>query len=163
MRTMIGMVFTLVLALAPNLAAAAADPAPAADARPLLQVFYKEKAPSLQTRERVGGFLDSYQTRYDIRYLVITDTANVELIHALGLPTEHFPFALAIDGKTSARIGETVVTFAHFPDFMHHVGKHQGNWTLAHLEAVLQDPALLLPENPVVETSPGGGGEHTQP
>lgn len=129
------------------------------DQRPLIQVFYKEKEPSLKTLERVEEFLGPYESEYEIRQLVITDTTNASLMEELGLPTEHFPFAVAVDGRTSADIDGTTVIFAKFPDFMHHIGRHRGNWTLEHLEKVLKDPGLLLPENPVVTTAPGGEGE----
>lgn len=126
------------------------------DIRPVIQVFYKEKQPSMQRLEKVKAFLKEYESTYDIRYLIITDPKNETLIKSLGLPTEHFPFALAINGETSAMIdGETIV-FAHFPDFMHHIGKHRGNWTLDHLVKVLKDTLLMLPNNPAVDTRPGG-------
>ncbi len=127
-----------------------------ADSKPVIQVFYKEKQPSMKTLEKVKAFLEEYQGRYDIQYIRITDPENESLIKSLGLPTEHFPFALAIDQKTSARIDGKTIVFAHFPDFMHHIGKHQGNWTLAHLVKVLNDNSLMLADNPTVETKPGG-------
>ena len=139
---------------------AGADGAPSeeGDSRPLIQVFYKDKDPSLETLDAVEKFLEPWESAYEIRYLVITDSTNAGLMTKLGLPTEHFPFAVAVDGKTSAEIGGKTVVFAHFPDFMQHVGKHPGNWTLDHLNAVLEDNGLLLPENPVVTSSPGGDG-----
>lgn len=122
----------------------------------LIQVFYKEKENSMQTFEKVKAFLKKYESRYDIRYLLITDPEKESLIKSLGLPTEHFPFAIAIDGKTSAIIDNKKIVFAHFPDFMHHIGKHKGNWTLDHLTKVLDDISLMLPDNPKVQTKPGG-------
>jgi len=124
--------------------------------RTVIQVFYKEKQPSMQTLEKVRAFLKEYENTCDIRYLLITDPKNENLVKSLGLPTEHFPFALAIDGKTSAMIDGKTIFFAHFPDFMHHIGKHRGNWTLDHLVKVLNNPSLMLPDNPVVNTQPGG-------
>lgn len=134
-----------------------AEPLSAEEARPVIQLFYKTQPPSLQTHEQVRSFLAAFEDEYEIRDLLMTDPVNAELMHALGLPTEHFPFGLAIDGKTSAGIDGSTIIFARFPDFMHHVGRHQGNWTLAHLEAVLKNRDLLLPENPVLESRPGGG------
>lgn len=122
----------------------------------LIQVFYKQKENSMQAFEKVKAFLKEYESRYDIRYLLITDPENESLNKSLGLPTEHFPFAIAIDGKTSAMIDGKKIVFAHFPDFMHHIGKHKGNWTLDHLTKVLNDISLMLPDNPEVQTRPGG-------
>lgn len=126
------------------------------DVKPVLQVFYKEKQPSLQTLQKIRTFLEKYKEEFTVRYLVITDPDNDATIRSLGLPTEHFPFALAINGKTSALIDGKKIVFAHFPDFMHHIGKHKGNWTLEHLAKVLDDTSLMLPDNPVVHTKPGG-------
>lgn len=115
--------------------------------------------PSLETRGKIETFLEAFQDEYEIRYLDMTDSTNAVLMKGLGLPTEHFPFGLAVNGRTSAEIdGETIV-FTHFPDFMHHIGKHRGNWTLEHLEKALKDPGMLLPENPVVKSVPGGSGK----
>ncbi|MFW6369319.1 MAG: hypothetical protein ACOC0J_01920, partial [Myxococcota bacterium] len=60
-----------------------------------IQVFYKEQPPSLQTHERVKAFLDAFQGRYEISYLLMTEPDNQELMVELGLPTEHFPFGIA--------------------------------------------------------------------
>jgi hypothetical protein len=118
--------------------------------KPLIHLFYKEKGPSLETLDRIEDFLESYEDKYDIQYVLITDPENEDMMKSLGLPTEHFPFALAINGLTSAFIdGETIV-FAEFPDFMHHIGRHKGNWTLKHLEKALNDSSLMLPMNPVI-------------
>lgn len=122
----------------------------------LIQVFYKEKENSMQAFEKIKTYLKEYESKYDIRYLLITDPKNESLIKSLGLPTEHFPFAIAINGKTSAMIDGKKIVFAHFPVFMHHIGKHKGNWTLDRLTKVLDDESLMLPDNPVVKTKPGG-------
>ena len=126
------------------------------NSKPLLQVFYKEKEPSMQTLKKVKDFLKTYEGSYDIQYLLITNPENEDTIKSLKLPIEHFPFAIAINGKTSAKIDGKTIIFAHFPDFMHHIGKHQGNWTLDHLAKALKDTSLMSPENPVVITKPGG-------
>lgn len=122
----------------------------------LIQVFYKEKEPSKETLNQIKPFLDHTAAGHTIEYLLITDPANRMLMNELGLPTDHFPFAIAINGRTSAVIdGETII-FAKFPDFMHHIGKHPGNWNLSHLEQVLNNPNLLLPENPVISSEECG-------
>jgi len=147
----------LVLGFAMSMAGVvSADTAVEATKKPVIQVFYKEKAPSLETLDQVLKFLVDYEDTYEIEKVIITDPANSELLTKMKLPAEHFPFALAIEGKTSARIGEATIIFAHFPDFMHKIGRHQGNWTLEHLRQVLQNRSLLLPDNPEVTTAPGG-------
>lgn len=138
------------------LACGMAEPMVASDTKPLIQVFYKEKEASMQAYEQLKPFFKSYEKDYTIQYLLITDPANAELMASLNLPVEHFPLAIAINGKTSAGIDGKTIIFAHFPDFMHHIGRHQGNWTLEHLKKVLQDNSLLLPENPSLKSNPGG-------
>lgn len=127
-----------------------------ADSRPTIKVFYKEKAPSMETCARIRTFLDTWKNNFSISYFLITDKSNHKMITELKLPIEHFPFALAINGKTSAEIDGQTIVFAHFPDFMHHIGKHRGNWTLEHLEKVLRNTDLLLPDNPKITSNPGG-------
>ncbi len=127
-----------------------------------IEVFYKNQPPSMETLSRVESFLDSRQNDFDIRYLDMEDPDNVEYMQSLGFPVDHFPFGIAINGKTSARVGGETIVFGNFPDFMHHIGRHQGNWTLGHLEAVMLDPEKLLPDNPVFENAPGGGQEQQQ-
>lgn len=124
----------------------------------LIEVFYKEMPPSLQTLERVRFFLEDYQASYRIEFLEMTDAENEERMTSLGYPDEHFPFGLAIDGKTSAEIDGEIIVFGNFPDFMHHIGRHQGNWTLDHLTRVLQKPRLLREKNPKLVNQPGGQG-----
>ncbi len=122
----------------------------------LIQVFYKEKEPSKQTLNQIKPFLEFAAKSHTVEYLLITDPANEALMKNLGLPIEHFPFAIAINGCTSAAIdGETII-FAKFPDFMHHIGKHPGNWNISHLEQVLNNPARLLPENPDITSEECG-------
>lgn len=124
--------------------------------KPIVQVFYKDKENSLNTLEQVRPFLENFSNDYDIQYIISTEAENEELIKSLGFPLEHFPFGIAINGKTCALINGDTIIFANFPDFMHHLGKHPGNWTLQHLEAVLNDKNLLLPDNPVITNRPGG-------
>lgn len=143
------------------LACGMAEPMVASDTKPLIQIFYKEKEASMQAYERIKPFMATYESNCTIQYLQITDPANADLMATLHLPVEHFPFAVAINGKTSANIDGKIIIFAHFPDFMHHIGRHQGNWTLEHLKKVLQDPSLLLPDNPSLKSNPGGQTEKT--
>ena len=156
----IGSLVSILLLVLGGAAAAETDPAaaPPAEAKPVVQVFYKEMPPSLQTLEKVRAFLEDHREEYEIHYLLMTDQAVMETMEELLLPTEHLPFAVAIEGRTSAGIGGEIIIFSHFPDFMHHLGRHQGNWTLAHLQAALQDRELLLPENPRVVSGPGRAG-----
>ncbi len=119
-------------------------------------VFHHEKEPSMEIRQYIEDFLESYKDEYVIEYLMITNPENHELLISLGLPTGHFPVAIAIDGKTSAMIDGELIIFAKFPDIMHHYGRHPGNWTFEHLKMVLEDNSLLLTENPSVTTVPGG-------
>lgn len=118
--------------------------------KPIIHLFYKEKGPSLETLDMIEDYLEGYEDKYDIQYILITDPENEDMMNALGLPTEHFPFALAINGLTSAFIDGQTIVFAEFPDFMHHIGRHKGNWTLEHLEKILNDNSLMLPMNPVI-------------
>ncbi len=121
-------------------------------------VFYKEQLPSMETRAIVSEFLEDYRDQYTIAYRLITDPKEKQTIGSLGLSTDHLPIAIAINGKTSAMIdGETIV-FVNFPDIMHHIGKHKGNWTLNDLQKVLDDNTLLLDENPAIKNQPGGSG-----
>lgn len=122
----------------------------------LIQVFYKEKENSLNTLKHLRPFLENFSNGYEIQYLLSTEAKNEELVKSLGFPLEHFPFGIAINGKTSALIHGDTIIFANFPDFMHHLEKHPGNWTLEHLETVLNDTGLLLPENPEIVNRAGG-------
>ncbi len=125
-------------------------------ADPVIWVFYKEQPPSLQTHSVISEFLDNYTDQYIVEYGLITDPDQKQIIESLGLSTDHLPVAIAINGKTSAMIDGEVVVFTNFPDFMHHIGRHPGNWTLDHLQRVLNDNTLLLDENPVIRNRPGG-------
>ncbi len=124
--------------------------------QPVIEVFYKDQQPSMETLTQVKSFLNARKDNLVVRYLDMDDTANAGKMKAMGFPAEHFPFGIAIDGKTSARIGDKTIVFANFPDFMHHIGRHQGNWTLDHLTQALKNPAIMLPENPVMQNTPGG-------
>jgi len=112
-----------------------------------VEVFHKNKEPSLQTLEKVNTILDKYKDNHEIFYYVITDSVNVDLIRKYNLPDTHFPFAIVINGSFSADINDSKIDFVHFPLFMHGIGRHEGNWSLGDLEAVLNDKSILLDKN----------------
>lgn len=113
----------------------------------VIHVFNKNKGPSQKALQKINAALDSYRDQYEIRYHGIEDEANLELIESFGLPSTHFPVAVVIDGKFTVQIGDRIASFVHFPDFMHGIGRHEGNWSISDLEAALQDNSLLLNEN----------------
>jgi len=115
--------------------------------KPIIHVFNKNKGPSQNALVKINEALDRFRDLYDIRYHDIEDEANLELIHSLGLPSTHFPVAVVIDGKFTVQIGDRIASFVHFPDFMHGIGRHEGNWSVSDLVAALQDNSLLLEEN----------------
>lgn len=118
------------------------------DDNDIIQIFHHQKAPSMATLEAVNEFLEAYEDIYEIIYYNIKDDSNNELLKSLGLPEDHFPFAIVINGKTSAEINGEQIIFANLPDFMHHIGRREGNWTLEQLKIVLENKNLLLPDNP---------------
>lgn len=120
------------------------------DEKDVIEIFHHDKDPSMETLKKVNEFLEPYAADYEIKYYNIKDDTNNELLKSLGLPEDHFPFAIAINGKTSAQINGETIIFAELPDFMHHVGRRQGNWSLDHLKTVLENKELLQPENPLV-------------
>lgn len=126
---------------------------------PVIWVFYKEQPPSLQTQAIIKDFLTDYEDRYVIEYRLITDPDQRQIIESLGLSTEHLPIAIAINGKTGAMIDGEKIIFVNFPDVMHHIGRHPGNWTLEHLQKVLNNNRLLLDKNPEIKNRPGGRKE----
>ncbi|MBD3278043.1 MAG: hypothetical protein GF388_07075 [Candidatus Aegiribacteria sp.] len=109
-----------------------------------VQIFHKQMPPSLETLERVDSVLSLFMDEYQITYHLITDPDQAELISSLGLPDTHFPFAVVINGTYSAEIDGDTISFVHFPSFMHGIGRHQGNWSMESLSAVLSDNSLLL-------------------
>lgn len=121
----------------------------------IIDVFYKEMPPSLQTLEMVNTVLDEFADVYEITHHLITDTASSELIQQYNLPGTHFPFAIAVNGKYSATINGDTIYFVHFPLFMQGIGRHEGNWSMEHLKEVLADTSLLIDENtlPVLDES----------
>ncbi|MCD4651689.1 MAG: hypothetical protein K8S56_07895 [Candidatus Cloacimonetes bacterium] len=112
-----------------------------------VEVFHKNKKPSLETLAKTNDILNQYKEKYEITYYDIEDSVNIELIRKYDLPETHFPFAVVIDGKFSAMIDSTKRDFVHFPLFMKGIGRHEGNWSLSHLETALKDNALLLEEH----------------
>ncbi|MCD4829121.1 MAG: hypothetical protein K8R90_06815 [Candidatus Cloacimonetes bacterium] len=118
-----------------------------------IEVFHKNQPPSLQTLEKVNGLLDEYSGEYEMTFYNISDSVNIALIREYNLPDTHFPFAVVVNGNYSAEIDGRKVDFVHFPLFMHGIGRHEGNWSLNDLSAVLDDNSLLLEENilPVLE------------
>ncbi|MCD4819422.1 MAG: hypothetical protein K8S23_12090 [Candidatus Cloacimonetes bacterium] len=112
-----------------------------------IDVFYKDKKPSLKTLEKTKIILGKHEDEYKISYYVITDSLNMDLIKKYNLPDTHFPFAVVINGKYSARINNNKIDFVHFPLFMKGIGRHEGNWSLDDLEIVLKENTLLLDKN----------------
>jgi len=112
-----------------------------------IDVFFKNKPPSLKTLEKVKTILEKYRSEYTITYYLITDPANGELIRKYEFPETHFPFAVVINGKHAAMIDKKVIHFFEFPLFMKGIGRHEGNWSMDDLGKVLQDNTLLLDKN----------------
>jgi len=112
-----------------------------------VEVFHKSMPPSLETLEETNALLAQFADEYEITYHLITDSATADLIQEYNLPDTHFPFAVVIDGKYSAMIGDEKIDFVHFPLFMHGIGRHEGNWSMEYLELVLIDNSLLIDEN----------------
>ncbi|MDY6916169.1 MAG: hypothetical protein SVM86_07635 [Candidatus Cloacimonadota bacterium] len=119
----------------------------AQEAKPTVSVFYKEKEPSQKVLAKVKSLLTDFQKNYQIEYFNIDKKENSGLIAEIGLPSEHFPFAVVIDKKFTAVIDGKIVSFVHFPIFMKGIGRHEGNWSLHHLKTVLAQPKLLYPQN----------------
>ena len=120
-----------------------------------IMVFYKNRKPSLAVLDEVKKAFESTDKDFEIEYLDIEDAKNLPVIADLGLPSGHFPFAVVIDGKYTAKIGDDILSFVHFPLFMKGIGRHEGNWSMDHLKMVLKDSSLLHEINvlPVLEES----------
>ena len=112
-----------------------------------VDVFYKNQKPSLKTLEKTKIVLNKYKDEFKISYYVITDSLNMDLIVKYNLPSTHFPFAVIINEKYSAKINNNKIDFVHFPLFMKGIGRHEGNWSLDDLETVLKDNTLLIDKN----------------
>jgi hypothetical protein len=135
---------TLYLILIIGLLCISASLAATEATKPQIHVFHKHKAPSLRALEKINEALAPHKETYRISYHDIEDEANLELIESFGLPSTHFPIAVVIDGKFSIKIQDKIISFVHFPDFMQGIGRHEGAWSIADLEAALVDNSLLL-------------------
>jgi len=120
-----------------------------------IDIFYKQMPPSLQTLTEVDSVLAEFADEYTVRYHVITDSASEEIIQRYSLPETHFPFAVVVNGKYTATIGDEPIYFVHFPLFMEGIGRHEGNWSMETLKQVLEDNSLLNEQNslPVLNES----------
>ncbi len=112
-----------------------------------VDVFYKNKKPSQQALAEINKVVENYEKTYTVSYYLITDPSNSEIISKYGLPSTHFPVAVVIDGIFTAEIDDKIVSFVHFPEFMKGIGRHEGNWSISDLEAVLKDNSLLAEKN----------------
>jgi hypothetical protein len=117
-----------------------------------IDVFHKNKPPSLQTLERTKEVLQKHEADYDIAYHIIDNPENTGLLKRCSLPETHFPFAVVINGKYSASIDGRIVHFLEFPLFMRGIGRHEGNWSMEDLDKALDDNRLLLDENVLPES-----------
>ena len=124
-----------------------------ANDKKIISIFYKDKKPSQQVLEQINKLLEQFKDSYQINYYLIEDQKNTDVITQFGLPSTHFPFSVVINGKFTAKIDDKLVSFVHFPLFMKGIGRHEGNWSIADLEKVLNDNSLLLEENilPILE------------
>ena len=124
-----------------------------ANDKEIISIFYKDKKPSQQVLEKINKLLEQFKDSYQINYYLIEDQKNMDVITQFGLPSTHFPFSVVINGKFTAKIDDKLVSFVHFPLFMKGIGRHEGNWSIADLEKVLNDNSLLLEENilPILE------------
>ena len=125
------------------------------DAELTVDLFHKNMPPSLETLERVDSVLAVFEDAVRVSYHLITDPAEAELISAHGLPQTHFPFAVVVGGSFSAELEGRRVDFVHFPLLMHGIGRHEGNWSLEDLAAVLADPSLMLEESTLPDIEEG--------
>jgi hypothetical protein len=121
------------------------------DTKPIVRVFHKQKAASLRVLEKVNDSLAAFADEYQIFYYDIEDEANLSLIEGIGLPSTHFPFAVVINDRFTIQRNGMFVSFVHFPDFMKGIGRHEGNWSIADLEAALMDNSLLRETNVLPE------------
>ncbi|MBN2291426.1 MAG: hypothetical protein JXM70_03315 [Pirellulales bacterium] len=112
-----------------------------------IDVFYKNKKPSQKVLREINKVVGKYEKIYTVSYYLITDPSNSEIISKYGLPSTHFPVAVVINGKFTAKIDGKIVSFVDFPQFMKGIGRHEGNWSISYLEAVLKDNSLLSDKN----------------
>ncbi len=121
-----------------------------------VEIFHKRMPPSLKTLARTDSVLTQFNDEFVVIHHLITDSSTAGLIERYNLPSTHFPFAIVINGKCSATIGGEKIDFVHFPLFMHGIGRHEGNWSMKHLELVLKDVTLLIDENVLPELDESG-------
>ncbi|MCD4654520.1 hypothetical protein K8T06_11385 [bacterium] len=119
----------------------------------IIDVFYKNKKPSLQTLEKAKTVLEKYESDYKITYYLITDPETKDLIKKYTLPETHFPFAIVVNEKYSASIEKKEIVFIGFPLFMKGIGRHEGNWSMDDLDKILKNNALLLDKNVLPESN----------
>jgi hypothetical protein len=112
--------------------------------RGTVDVFHKDRPPALKALAKTDSILAEYSGQFEIAHHLITDEETEPLIKKFGLPSSHFPFAIVINGNFSAMVGDEKIDFVHFPLFMHGIGRHEGNWSMEHLELVLRDTTLLM-------------------
>jgi len=117
-----------------------------------IEVFHKNKEPSLRTLAKTKTVLSKHEGDYKIAYYIINDPTNAELIRKYNLPETHFPFAVVINGRYSALIDGRTVYFLEFPLFMKGIGRHEGGWSMEDLDRVLSDVRLLLDQNVLPES-----------
>jgi hypothetical protein len=126
-----------------------------------VEVFYKEKEPSLRTLERTRAVLQEHERNLKVSYYIITEPENKELLRKYNFPENHFPFAVVVDGKYTASIDGRLVHFVDFPLFMKGIGRHEGDWSMDDLARVLTDREMLLDKN-VLPESIGVSGNQVQ-
>ncbi len=112
-----------------------------------IDIFYKNKTPSLRVMERALPVVMEYADRYSIEMHEITSPETEPLIDKYNLPETHFPFAVVVNGHFSLQVDERQADLLHFPRFMHGIGRHEGNWSLDDLRHALEHPEMLIETN----------------
>ncbi|MFP4459947.1 MAG: hypothetical protein ACLFSQ_10215 [Candidatus Zixiibacteriota bacterium] len=120
----------------------------------IIDIFFKNRPPSQKVMGKLKPIMEKYQEKYEVKYHLITDEKNAEIIKEYGLPTTHFPVAVVINGKFRAKIDDKIVHFVHFPKFMEGIGRHEGDWSIDDVIKVLDDNSLLMEENILPELEP---------
>ncbi len=134
-----------------------------AESAKIIDVFYKNKKPSLQALEKVKAVLEKYKSEYKITYYLITDPETKDLIKKYTLPETHFPFAIVVNEKYSASINKKKIVFIEFPLFMKGIGRHEGNWSMDDLDKILKNNTLLLDNNVLPESNHTEHGDEPSP
>ncbi|MEW6712762.1 MAG: hypothetical protein AB1403_23295 [Candidatus Riflebacteria bacterium] len=115
----------------------------AAETKPIVEVFFKKKAPSQKTLAEVKKVFEKFSATHQIVYYDILDESSRVVHEKYRLVTAHFPFAVVVNGRIYAKIADKEVCFIDFPLFMKGIGRHEGNWSLDDLKKVLIDPGLM--------------------